>query len=133
LRISRFRKGMPIGCAVTLRGDHMYEFLEPLVQRGASPRVRELFAACRRIPSTGRGNYTLGLKRPVWCFRRSITRAVGQDQGHEHHHDDPGAKNDEQGRELLKGAGVSRFAKKEWRNKWHATAKIAKSLKKPKF
>jgi len=26
----KIRKGMPIGCAVTLRGDHMYEFLDRL-------------------------------------------------------------------------------------------------------
>src|SRR5207245_2496314 len=35
----KIRRGMPIGCAVTLRGDHMYEFLDRLCNVGL-PRVR---------------------------------------------------------------------------------------------
>ncbi len=56
----KLRKGMPIGCFVTLRGDRMYEFLDRLVNI-TLPRVRDF----RGVPANsfdGRGNYTLGLK-----------------------------------------------------------------------
>jgi large subunit ribosomal protein L5 len=56
----KLREGMPIGCAVTLRGDRMYEFLDRLVNVSL-PRVRDF----RGVPSKsfdGRGNYTLGMK-----------------------------------------------------------------------
>src|ERR1700693_4025349 len=36
----KIRKGMPIGCAVTLRGDKMYEFLDRLCNV-VLPRVRD--------------------------------------------------------------------------------------------
>jgi len=56
----KIRKGMPIGCMVTLRGDRMYDFFDRLVTI-ALPRVRDF----RGLPTRafdGRGNYTLGLK-----------------------------------------------------------------------
>ena len=56
----KLRQGMPIGVAVTLRGDRMFEFLDRLVNI-ALPRVRDF----RGVPDRsfdGRGNYTLGLK-----------------------------------------------------------------------
>jgi large subunit ribosomal protein L5 len=56
----KLREGMPIGCAVTLRGDRMFEFLDRLVNVSL-PRVRDF----RGVPSKsfdGRGNYTLGMK-----------------------------------------------------------------------
>ncbi len=56
----KIRKGMPIGCMVTLRGDRMYDFFDRLVTI-ALPRVRDF----RGLPTKafdGRGNYTLGLK-----------------------------------------------------------------------
>ena len=56
----KIRKGMPIGCAVTLRGDKMYEFIDRLCNV-VLPRVRDF----RGLPSNafdGRGNYTLGLR-----------------------------------------------------------------------
>src|SRR5277367_6741714 len=56
----KIRKGMPIGCMVTLRGDRMYEFLDRLCNI-VLPRVRDF----RGLPPNafdGRGNYTLGLK-----------------------------------------------------------------------
>jgi len=56
----KLRKNMPIGAAVTLRGEHMYEFLDRLVNI-ALPRVRDF----KGLPSKafdGRGNYTLGLR-----------------------------------------------------------------------
>jgi large subunit ribosomal protein L5 len=56
----KLREGMPIGCAVTLRGERMYEFLDRLVNVSL-PRVRDF----RGVPAKafdGRGNYTLGMK-----------------------------------------------------------------------
>ncbi|HEV8202472.1 MAG TPA: 50S ribosomal protein L5 [Candidatus Polarisedimenticolia bacterium] len=56
----KIRKGMPIGCTVTLRGDRMWEFFDRLVSI-ALPRVRDF----RGLPTKsfdGRGNYTIGLK-----------------------------------------------------------------------
>jgi large subunit ribosomal protein L5 len=56
----KLRQGMPIGCAVTLRGDRMYEFLDRLINI-ALPRVRD-FRGVSPKSFDGRGNYTLGLK-----------------------------------------------------------------------
>jgi large subunit ribosomal protein L5 len=56
----KVREGMPIGCMVTLRGDHMYEFLDRLMNV-ALPRVRD-FRGVSSKSFDGRGNYTLGLK-----------------------------------------------------------------------
>ena len=56
----KLRENMPIGCAVTLRGDRMYEFLDRLVNV-ALPRVRD-FRGVSAKSFDGRGNYTLGLK-----------------------------------------------------------------------
>ncbi|HEV8130358.1 MAG TPA: 50S ribosomal protein L5 [Acidobacteriota bacterium] len=56
----KLRKGMPIGCMVTLRGDLMYEFLDRLINI-ALPRVRDFRGVSTRS-FDGRGNYTIGLK-----------------------------------------------------------------------
>src|SRR5436853_903767 len=56
----KLREGMPIGCAVTLRGDRMYEFFDRLVNV-ALPRVRD-FRGISTKSFDGRGNFTLGLK-----------------------------------------------------------------------
>ena len=56
----KLRQGMPIGVAVTLRGDRMYEFLDRLVNI-ALPRVRD-FRGVSAKSFDGRGNYTLGLR-----------------------------------------------------------------------
>jgi len=60
--ISQFklREGQSIGCMVTLRGDHMYEFLDRLVNV-ALPRVRD-FRGVSTKSFDGRGNYTLGIR-----------------------------------------------------------------------
>ncbi|MBN1356447.1 50S ribosomal protein L5 [bacterium] len=55
----KIRRGMPIGCSVTLRGDRMYEFLERLVCV-TLPRVRDFRGVSPRA-FDGHGNYTLGL------------------------------------------------------------------------
>jgi large subunit ribosomal protein L5 len=56
----KLRAGMSIGCAVTLRGERMYEFLDRLVNV-TLPRVRD-FRGISTKSFDGRGNYTLGLK-----------------------------------------------------------------------
>jgi len=62
--ISNFkvRKKMPIGVAVTLRRDRMYEFLEKLV-RVALPRIRDFKGINSKLD--GRGNYTLGIQEQI--------------------------------------------------------------------
>lgn len=56
----KLREGMPIGVSVTLRGDHMYEFLDRLISI-ALPRVRD-FKGLSPDSFDGRGNYTIGLR-----------------------------------------------------------------------
>jgi large subunit ribosomal protein L5 len=56
----KLRKGVPIGCKVTLRGDKMYEFLDRFISI-ALPRIRD-FKGVSGKSFDGRGNYSLGLK-----------------------------------------------------------------------
>ena len=56
----KLREGMAIGTMVTLRGDHMYEFLDRLMNV-ALPRVRD-FRGVSTKSFDGRGNYTLGIR-----------------------------------------------------------------------
>ena len=56
-------EGMPIGCKVTLRGEHMYEFLDKLFNISL-PRVRD-FRGVSTTAFDGRGNYTLGVKEQI--------------------------------------------------------------------
>ena len=59
----KLRKGMKIGCKVTLRKERMYEFLDRLIGI-AIPRERDF-----RGPETksfdGRGNYSMGIKEHI--------------------------------------------------------------------
>ena len=55
----KIREGMKIGAKVTLRGDHMYEFLDKLISI-ALPRLRD-FQGVSKKSFDGRGNYALGL------------------------------------------------------------------------
>ena len=59
----KLREGMPIGCKVTLRGEHMYEFLDKLFNISL-PRVRD-FRGVSTTAFDGRGNYTLGAKEQI--------------------------------------------------------------------
>ncbi|MCC6964354.1 MAG: 50S ribosomal protein L5 [candidate division Zixibacteria bacterium] len=59
----KLREGMPIGVAVTLRRERMYEFLDRLVTV-AFPRVRD-FRGISPKSFDGRGNYTIGLKEQI--------------------------------------------------------------------
>ena len=58
----KLRKKMPIGVMVTLRREHMYEFLEKLV-RVALPRIRDFKGIESKFD--GRGNYTLGVQEQI--------------------------------------------------------------------
>lgn len=59
----KLRKGIPLGCMVTLRKKKMYEFLDRLVNM-ALPRVRD-FRGVSSKSFDGRGNYTLGLREQI--------------------------------------------------------------------
>ena len=59
----KLRKGMSIGCMVTLRKDKMYEFFDRLVNV-ALPRVRD-FKGVSGKSFDGRGNYSLGIKEQI--------------------------------------------------------------------
>ena len=98
----KIREGMPIGCKVTLRGEKMYDFADRLINL-ALPRVRD-FRGVNPNAFDGRGNYTLGLKEQIVfpeieidkvdkIFGLGITIVST-------------AKNDEEGRALLKAFGM---------------------------
>ncbi len=55
----KLRKGLPIGCRVTLRRDAMYEFFDRLIAT-ALPRIRD-FRGLSTRSFDGRGNYSLGV------------------------------------------------------------------------
>ena len=59
----KLRRGLPIGCKVTLRGARMYEFLDRLITI-ALPRVRD-FRGVSGKSFDGRGNYALGIKEQI--------------------------------------------------------------------
>ena len=59
----KLREGMPIGCAVTLRGAKMYEFLDRLINV-TIPRIRD-FRGYSPKAFDGRGNYTIGIKEQI--------------------------------------------------------------------
>jgi large subunit ribosomal protein L5 len=59
----KLRKGLPIGCMVTLRKERMYEFFNRLVNT-ALPRVRD-FKGISGKSFDGRGNYALGIREQL--------------------------------------------------------------------
>ena len=59
----KLRQGQAIGCAVTLRSDRMYEFLDRLINV-ALPRVRD-FKGVSSKAFDGQGNYTLGVREQI--------------------------------------------------------------------
>jgi large subunit ribosomal protein L5 len=59
----KIREGWPIGCKVTLRRAHMFEFLDRLVSV-ALPRVRDFRGVSGRA-FDGRGNYNMGVKEQI--------------------------------------------------------------------
>jgi large subunit ribosomal protein L5 len=59
----KIREEMPVGVAVTLRGDRLYEFLDRLMSI-AIPRIRD-FRGLNPRSFDGRGNYSLGLREQI--------------------------------------------------------------------
>ncbi|HEY1040067.1 MAG TPA: 50S ribosomal protein L5 [Bacteroidia bacterium] len=59
----KLRKGVAIGVRVTLRGNHMYEFLDRLIS-SALPRIRD-FKGINDKGFDGHGNYTLGVTEQI--------------------------------------------------------------------
>ncbi len=59
----KIREAWPIGCKVTLRRDHMYEFLDRLISI-AIPRIRD-FRGFSGKAFDGRGNYSLGVREQI--------------------------------------------------------------------
>lgn len=102
----KLRAGMPIGAMVTLRGEHMYEFLDRLVS-ASLPRIRD-FRGISPNSFDGRGNYTLGLRDQI-MFPEIDYDKIDKTRGLEISIVTT-AKNDEEGRRLLTLLGMP-FAK----------------------
>ncbi len=59
----KLREGMPVGVAVTLRGERSYEFLDRLTSI-AIPRIRD-FRGLSSRSFDGRGNYSMGVREQI--------------------------------------------------------------------
>jgi large subunit ribosomal protein L5 len=59
----KLREGMPVGVAVTLRGERSYEFLDRLMSI-AIPRIRD-FRGLSPRSFDGRGNYSIGIREQI--------------------------------------------------------------------
>lgn len=98
----KLRKGMPIGCKVTLRGDRMYEFLDRFINI-ALPRKRDFKGVSPRS-FDGRGNYAIGLTEQI------IFPEINYDKIVSIHGMDiiitTTAKTDEEGKALLRELGM---------------------------
>lgn len=97
----KLREGQPIGAHVTLRGDRMWEFLDRLLAL-ALPRIRD-FRGLSDRQFDGHGNYTFGLTE------QSVFHEIDQDKIDRARGMDitvvTTAKNDDQGRALLRALG----------------------------
>mgnify|MGYP000679838568 CR=1 FL=1 len=97
----KLREGQAIGAHVTLRGDRMWEFLDRLLAL-ALPRIRD-FRGLSDRQFDGNGNYTFGLTEQTMFHeinQDKIDRPRGMDITVV-----TTAKNDDQGRALLKALG----------------------------
>ena len=94
----KLREGLPIGCAVTLRGARMYEFYDRLISV-AVPRIRD-FRGLNPRSFDGRGNYTVGLTEQI-IFPEINIEKVGKVRGMDVTIV-TSARTDEEGRELLR-------------------------------
>jgi large subunit ribosomal protein L5 len=97
----KLRAGMPIGARVTLRGEHMWEFLDRFINI-ALPRLRDFRGVPTRL--SGKGDYTLGLKDQL------IFPEIDYDKVDEMRGMNitivTTARTDEEGRELLRLLGM---------------------------
>ncbi len=98
----KVRKGMAIGCKVTLRGTRMYEFFDRLVN-AAIPRIRD-FRGLSPHSFDGHGNYTFGIKEQIVFPEIDYDKVIkirGMDITIQ-----TTAESDEEALELLKGLGM---------------------------
>ncbi|MCU1514998.1 MAG: ribosomal protein [Microbacteriaceae bacterium] len=97
----KLREGQPIGAHVTLRGDRAWEFLDRLLSL-ALPRIRD-FRGLSDKQFDGHGNYTFGITE------QSMFHEIDQDKIDRVRGFDitvvTTAKNDDEGRALLKALG----------------------------
>ena len=98
----KLRAGLPIGVMVTLRGPRMWEFADRLISISL-PRVRD-FRGVSRKAFDGKGNYTLGLKEQI-IFPEINYDRIDVIKGLNITFVTT-AKNDEEGRALLKELGM---------------------------
>ena len=97
----KLREGMPIGAHVTMRGDRMWEFTDRLLSISL-PRIRD-FRGLSPKQFDGKGNYTFGLTEQVVfpeIEQDKVDRPRGMDITIV-----TTAKNDDEGRALLKALG----------------------------
>ena len=97
----KLREGQPIGAHSTLRGDHMWEFLDRLLSI-ALPRIRD-FRGLSPKQFDGNGNYTFGINEQVMFPEidpDKIDRTRGMDITVV-----TTASNDDEGRALLRKLG----------------------------
>jgi len=98
----KLREGMPVGVAVTLRGERSYEFLDRLVSI-AIPRIRD-FRGLNPRSFDGRGNYSMGVREQI-IFPEinydKIEKIKGMNITIV-----TSARNDEEGRALLRYMGM---------------------------
>ena len=97
----KLREGQPIGAHVTLRGDRMWEFMDRLLSVSL-PRIRD-FRGLSPKQFDGKGNYTFGLTEQVVfpeIEQDKLDRVRGMDITIV-----TTAKNDNEGRALLKALG----------------------------
>ena len=73
----KLREEMPVGLAVTLRGERAYEFLDRLTSI-AIPRIRDFRGLKNKLD--GRGNYTMGVREQI-IFPEIDYDAVDQIRG----------------------------------------------------
>lgn len=98
----KIRAGMRIGCKVTLRGDHMWEFMDRLFNL-TLPRVRD-FGGINPTSFDGRGNFAMGLKEQL-VFPEIDYDKVNKIRGMDIIITTT-AKTDEEARELLRALGM---------------------------
>ena len=98
----KLREGMPIGCMVTLRRTRMYDFLNKLINI-ALPRVRD-FRGISGKAFDGAGNYSLGIKEQL-IFPEIDYDKIDKIKGLNISIVTT-AKNNEEGKELLKLLGM---------------------------
>ncbi len=102
----KIRENMPIGAAVTLRGDRMYEFLDRMLN-AALPRIRDFHGVPTKA-FDGRGNFSLGVREQL-IFPEIDYDKVDRIRGMQVNIVTT-AKTDEEGKRLLELMGMP-FAK----------------------